>query len=169
MKEAVALWDRHPPSVAPAPGTSLRAFRSKRSDCRMNVLLWLHRAFGKRHQPLFLFPIACGPATIRRPDVAVASGPFKPTDWLLEAPLLTVDIVPPGYDQAALAHRLRDYAGAKTIQYSLMLDLNRPSALAYGRHSDVPMEVQGPEGAVELPGLGLPPLPMAAIYDRLDV
>ena len=157
----------HPPSVAPAPRTSLRAFHRARSACRVNVAVWLHRECGKPFQPFCRFPIVCGPRNIRRPDIAVDGGPSDPSDWLLERPLLTVDVLPPGIAEAALAHRLRDYAAALTIRHCLMVELDCPRALVYGRGTAAPVEIRGLESAVAMPGLDLPPLPMAVVYDGL--
>jgi hypothetical protein len=169
MAEPIEAWDLHPPSVAPAPHVSLRESLRARSACRMNIVGWLHREFGKPFHPFYLFPIVCGPMTIRRPDIAVARGPFKSRDWLLEHPMLTVDLLPPGATEAAMAHRLRDYATALTIRHCLIVDLDLPRALVYGRGAAVPVEIRGLESAVELSGLNLPPLPMAVIYEDLHV
>ena len=106
---------------------------------------------------------------IRRPDVAIACGPFNDDSYIASDPRAVFEVLSPSTRLIDHSKKLEDYKSVASLAHIVLIDPDRPEVLAFARQADggwASRAVKGLEAEIGFGDLGCV-LTLAEIYRDL--
>ncbi|MCQ0986995.1 Uma2 family endonuclease [Jiella marina] len=111
------------------------------------------------------------PGQIRRPDAGVDCGAFDPDGYLAAEPVVVFEVLSPSTRDFDRLRKVEEYKGVSSMRHIVVVEPEGPQVLVWSREEQGEWSVEiitGLEASLPLPALAID-LPMAELYDRLDV